>query len=169
MWHMIEINSTENAVIQNCVFDGTSYTRIHEDLYNEQIQLDRACEGSYGPVYNCDGTLIDFCKDGTVCRNTIIKNNIFRCAGFPAIGHHDDCAHNRIEISSNIFDGSSGLWGKSRGYIIFRSRAFDITVTNNAFFSPETNTSPNIGIIIENPDKNVFSVSNNTFSGYFER
>ena len=38
---MIEINSTENAVVQNCVFDGPTYTVVDDRLYNEQIQLDR--------------------------------------------------------------------------------------------------------------------------------
>ena len=75
-WHMIEINSTENAVIDSCIFDGHSYTFIPDHLLNEQIQLDLARDGSYGPVYNCDGTLIDFCKDDTVCRNITITNNI---------------------------------------------------------------------------------------------
>ncbi len=166
-WHFIEINSTENAVIQNCVFDGASYTSIHEDLYNEQIQLDRARDGSYGPVYNSDGALIDFCKDNTVCRNITIRNNIFKCAGFPAIGHHDDCTHNKIEISSNIFDGPSGLWDKSRGYIIFRSQVYDIKVINNVLVAPETKTSPNMGIIIENPDRNTLIQENNLFVGHF--
>ena len=95
--------------VQNCVFDGPTYTSIHEGLLNEEIQLDLAHEGSYGPVYNCDGTLIDFCKDDTVCSNIVIKNNLFKCAGFPAIGHHVDCGHHNIEITNNIFDGSSRL------------------------------------------------------------
>ena len=94
-WHFIEINGTENAVIQNCVFDGPSYTVKSDNLFNEQVQLDLSRHGSYGPVYNCDGTLIDFCKDDTVCQSIIIANNIFKCAGFPAIGHHGDCGHHR--------------------------------------------------------------------------
>ena len=102
MWHMIEINSTENAIIDSCVFDGPSYTLIPENLLNEQIQLDLAHEGSYGPVYNCNGDLIDFCKDDTVCHNITISNNIFKCAGFPAIGHHGDCGHHNILIEKDI-------------------------------------------------------------------
>lgn len=54
--------------VQNYVFDGPTYTSIHEGLLNEEIQLHLAREGSYGPVYNCDGALIDFCRDDTVCR-----------------------------------------------------------------------------------------------------
>ncbi len=167
-WHMIEINSTENATVQNCVFDGPTYTSIHDGLLNEEIQLDLAHEGSYGPVYNCDGTLIDFCKDDTVCHNIVIKDNIFKCAGFTAIGHHGDCGHNNIEIKNNIFDGPSGLWSKSRGYIIFRPMVYNVKIKNNIFVSPEETHSPNYGIIFENPDKKELLEENNRFIGNFD-
>ena len=165
MWHMIEINSTENAVIENCVFDGPSYTLIPENLLNEQIQLDLAHEGSYGPVYNCDGDLIDFCKDDTVCCNVTISNNIFKCAGFPAIGHHGDCGHHNILIENNIFDGKSGLYDKSRGYIIFRPLVYDVKIKNNVFVSPKNIESPNYGIIFENPKSDELLTESNVFLG----
>lgn len=168
-WHMIEINSTENATVQNCVFDGHTYTSIHEGLLNEQIQLDLAHDGSYGPVYNCDGTLVDFCKDDTVCHNIIIKDNIFKCAGFPAIGHHGDCDHHNIEIKNNIFDGKSGLWGKSRGYIIFRPKVYEVKVKDNIFITPKETDSPNYGIVFENPDKKELLEENNTFIGNIDK
>lgn len=168
-WHFIEINSTENAVIENCVFDGHSYTSINENLLNELVQLDLAHDGSYGPVYNCDGTLIDFAKDDTVCRNVTIKNCIFKCAGFPAIGHHGDCAHHNIRISKNIFDGTSGLYGKSRGYIIFRPQVYDVEVFDNYFIAPEITESPNTDIIIENPDKTSIVQRDNVFKGHFDK
>lgn len=164
-WHMIEINSTENAVIEDCAFDGPTYTFIPEHLLNEQIQLDLAHDGSYGPVYNCDGVLIDFCKDDTVCRNITIKNNIFKCAGFPGIGHHGDCGHHNIVIENNIFDGTSGLYGHSRGYIIFRPTVYDVKIKNNFFIAPEETDSPNCGIIFENPDKDKLLSVGNTFVG----
>lgn len=165
MWHMIEINSTENAVIDNCVFDGPSYTLIPENLLNEQIQLDLAHEGSYGPVYNCDGKLIDFCKDDTVCHNVVISNNIFKCAGFPAIGHHGDCGHHNILIENNIFDGKSGLYDKSRGYIIFRPMVYDVKIKKNVFISPENTNSPNYGIIFENQKSDELLLESNVFIG----
>ena len=164
-WHMIEINSSENVTVENCVFDGHSYTYIPDNLLNEQIQLDFAHDGSYGPVYNCDGILIDFCKDDTVCQNIIIKNNIFKCAGFPAIGHHGDCGHNNILIENNIFDGISGLYGKSRGYIIFRPMVYDVRIKNNAFVSPEECDLPNYGIVFENSEKERLSTQENIFIG----
>lgn len=164
-WHMIEINSTENAVVENCIFDGPTYTLIPENLLNEQIQLDLAHDGSYGPIYNCDGTLIDFCKDDTVCRNITIRKNIFKCAGFPAIGHHGDCGHHNILIGNNIFDGASGLYGNSRGYIIFRPSVYSVVIINNYFTSPEDTDSPNYAVLFENPDKNELTAESNIFSG----
>lgn len=168
-WHCIEINGTENAVIQNCVFEGPTYTAVNEGLFNEQLQLDLARYGSYGPVYNCDGTLIDFKSDDTVCRNVVIKNNIFKCDGFPGIGHHGDCDHNNILIENNIFDGPSGRDGKSRGYVIFRPMVYDIKVKNNVFSAPETSDSPSYGIICENPDKTVLNAEDNIFIGKIDR
>lgn len=167
-WHCIEINSTENAVVRNCVFDGPSYTAKNEDLYNELLQIDLAREGSYGPVYNCDGTLIDFTRDDTVCSNIVIESNIFKCGGFPGVGHHGDCDHNNIIIRNNIFDGASGRIGKSRGYLIFKPQVYDIKVYGNAFFAPdEAADSPNKGIVTENNEKTVLVAENNTFKGYF--
>lgn len=165
MWHMIEINSTENAIVHNCIFDGPTYTLIPENLLNEQIQLDLARDGSYGPVYNCDGILIDFCKDDTVCSNITIADNIFKCAGFPAIGHHGDCSHHDILIENNIFDGPSGLYGNSRGYIIFRPMVYGAEIKNNFFASPEKTDSPNYGIVFENPDKAELTSEGNIFIG----
>lgn len=164
-WHMIELNSTENAIVDSCVFDGDSYTVIPENLLNEQIQLDLARYGSYGPVYNCNGDLIDFCSDDTVCRNIIISNNIFKCAGFPAIGHHGDCRHHNIFIENNIFDGKSGLYGNSRGYVIFRPSVYDVEIKDNIFIAPEESDSPNYGIVFENNNPDMLHMQGNTFIG----
>lgn len=168
-WHMIEINSTENAVVENCVFDGPTYTSIPENLLSEEIQLDLARDGSYGPVYNCDGKLVDFCKDYTVCHSIVIRNNLFKCAGFPAIGHHGDCGHHNILIENNIFDGVSGLYGKSRGYIIFRPSVYDVRIKNNVFVSAEETDLPNYGIIFENRDADKLLTGNNIFMGKIEK
>ena len=168
-WHFIEINGTQNAVVQNCFFDGPSYTRKNEGLLNEQVQLDMSRNGSYGPIYDCDGKLIDFCCDDTVCRNITIRNNIFKCDGFPAIGHHGDIDHNNIVIENNIFDGPSGRDGKSRGYIIFRPMDKSLTVRNNFFLSPAETDSPGYGIILENPDKTALTAENNVFIGKIDK
>ncbi len=168
-WHMIEINSTENAVVRNCIFDGPTYTSVNDRLYNEEIQIDLARDGSYGPVYNCDGTLIDFMCDDTVCRNIKIHDNIFKCDGFPAVGHHGDAPHHGIEIYDNIFDGPCGRDGKSRGYIFFRPMVYDIKVRNNVFLAPDETDSPAYGIISENPDNSVLVSENNIFTGKIDK
>lgn len=168
-WHFIEINGTSNTTIRNCVFDGPTYTDKPAELLNEQVQLDLARDGSYGPVYDCDGKLIDFRCDDTVCSNIIIENNIFKCDGFPGIGHHGDCNHHNIIIRNNIFDGPSGNYGKSRGYIIFRPQVTEISVENNVFIAPESDYgSPNVGIIIENTDIDTFTEKDNVYIGSFK-
>lgn len=164
-WHFIEINGSENVVVQNCVFDGPTYTHKPDELLNEQIQLDMSRHGSYGPVYNCDGSLIDFKSDDTACRNIVIRNNIFKCDGFPGIGHHGDIDHHNILIENNIFDGPSGRSGKSRGYIIFRPMVYDLKVRNNFFLAPEKTDAPSYGIILENTDTDALTTANNTFIG----
>lgn len=168
-WHFIELNSTSNAVVKNCFFNGPTYTAVSDILYNEQIQIDVASEGCYGPVYKCDGSLIDFALDDTPCRDIVITSNIFKCAGFPSVGHHCDSGHHNIEISNNIFDGPAGLDGKSRGYIFFRPSVYDVRVINNVFIAPENITYPNIGVISENPDENALTLDNNSFIGSFTR
>ena len=164
-WHFIEINSTENAVVKNCYFDGTTYTVVNDALKNELLQLDWAGENSYGPVFNCDGKHIEHCLDNTTCRNIVIKSNIFKCDGFPAIGHHGDCEHNNIEISDNIFDGPSGRCSTSRGYIIFRPKVHHVVIKDNVFIAPEKSDSPNLGIILENSDKTTLNAERNLFIG----
>ena len=72
----------------------------------------------------------------------------------------------RFLIEGNIFDGPSGGYGKSRGYITFRSQVYDIKVVNNAFLAPEEKTdSPNWGVVIDNLDKTVLVESDNVFLG----
>lgn len=164
-WHCIEINGTRDALVQNCVFDGPSYTRGHDELRNELLQLDLSRDGSYGPVYNCDGTEIKFKSDDTPCSNIVIKNNIFRCAGSPGIGHHGEGAHHNIQILDNIFDGPSGKDEKSRGYIFWKKQVYNVEIRGNAFISPEKTDFPRYGIITENPDASFLKAEDNLFSG----
>ena len=168
-WHCIEINGTENATVQNCIFDGPSYTACNDGLFNEQLQLDMSRDGSYGPVYNCDGKLIDFKYDDTVCRNIVIRNNIFKCDGFPGVGHHGDIDHHDILIENNIFDGPSGREGKSRGYVFFRPMVYGLTVRSNVFAAPEETDSPSYGIILENPDAAELTAEDNLFIGKLDQ
>ncbi len=127
LWHYIEINSSKNVVIDNCVFEN-SYSSTAEN--GEQIQLDFAKTGSYGPIVNKAGKLIDFKPDETVCCDIEIKNCKFYGYGYaPAIGNHTNAPHHRIKIHNNEFIGSFG----SRGAISFVDLTTDIEVFDNKF------------------------------------
>lgn len=104
-----------------------------------------------------------------MCRDIVIRNNLFKCAGFPAVGHHGDCGHHNILISGNIFDGPSGLWGNSRGYVIFRPMVYDVKVSDNVFLCPDESDSPNYGILFENTDGGKLDVSGNAFCGKIDK
>ena len=71
-------------------------------------------------------------------------------------------------IENNIFDGSSGLYGKSRGYIIFRPQVYDVEVKDNFFAMSEETDSPNYAIVYENPDKETLTTKGNVYVGRFD-
>lgn len=167
-WHCIELNSSENVLVTNCIFDGPSYTAMREDLTSELIQLDAPRTWTYGPVYDYTGKLIEFLPDETPCKNIRIEHNIFRCDGFTAIGHHGDDAHTGIKIDGNSFIGSSGKNGKSRGYITFLELVSGVEIINNAFFSVPEKETLHYGIVIKNPEKTACIAENNKFIGYFD-
>lgn len=79
--------------------------------------------------------------------------------------YHGGCEHYSIEIIDNIFDGPSGRWPKSRGYIIFRPSVHNVKITGNTFLAPDEAYSQNIGIVFENPDKTALKAENNLFMG----
>lgn len=81
--------------------DGLHDDTKRQDLTSELVQVDAPKVGTYGPVYNCDGELIDFCPDNTPCTDIKIQSFIFKCAGFSAIGHHGNDAHNKISNLEN--------------------------------------------------------------------
>ena len=108
-WHCIEVNSSLDATVKNCVFDGSSYTALRTDsVLNELLQIDGAEKGLYGPVYYHDGTEMTFVSDKTPCRNVNILNNKFICNTFSAIGDHVDFPHDGIIIRGNEFSGNPG-------------------------------------------------------------
>lgn len=166
-WHCIEINSTDTAQITDCIFEGGTYTSIREDLTSELLQIDAANKGAYGPVYNCDGTHIEHAIDDTPCRNISVVSCIFKCDGFPGIGHHGDAEHTDIKIINNVFTGASGKFGESRGYITFTPKVHGVTVSGNAFISDAEKGVKNIGLIANNPDKKSMLAERNTFIGNF--
>lgn len=168
MWHYIELNSTYNAKITDCVFDGCSYVAMREDLTSELVQIDAPDVNTYGPVYDCDGTLIDFLIDQTPCSNILIESNIFNCDGFTAIGHHGIYEHTDIKIFNNIFVGNSGNETGSRGYITFMKKTHDVKISNNVFNSYSKDNIVSWGIQTKNTDKDSLYADNNLFIGKFD-
>lgn len=124
-WHCIEFNSTEDSVIENCFFDGPSYTKWQRRT--ELIQFDVPKLNNYGPVFYPDGTEMEFVWGLTVCRNIKVRGNTFLCGDFAAIGNHDDWWHHDIEIYNNRFIGKPGY----RGYVTFMSRSYNIFIHDN--------------------------------------
>ena len=167
IWHYIEINGSKDVLIKNCVFDGHSYTVAPSNLCNEMIQYDHSIKGSYGPVYDYRGELIDFLSDGCRCEDVVVENCLFKCNGFPGIGHHNPTAHRNITIRNNVFDGPSGKDGGSRGYIIFMKEVRDVFVKDNAFISTIEEGLPAHALVINCPDEDACIVENNTFIGNF--
>lgn len=126
-WHYIEINSSENVKIENCVFES-SYGG--NSIRGEQIQLDYAKIGNYGPVFNCKNEEIKFNPDHTVCRNVEITGcTFYGYATAPAIGNHDDAPHHEVKIHYNTFVGSFG----ERGYVNFVKSMYGVTKSDNIF------------------------------------
>lgn len=166
-WHCIELNSTKDALVLDCVFDGPSYTAMREDLTSELIQLDAPAAGTYGPVYNCNDELIDFSKDKTPCCDIKIASCIFKCGGFTAIGHHGNDAHNDIKIYNNVFTGLSGNEERSRGFITFMEKVYNVDIAGNAFIS-KSDKEKCTGILTNNPDESSILAENNTFIGKFD-
>lgn len=167
-WHYIELNSTKSAKVTDCVFDGKSYTERRADLTSELIQIDAPDTNTYGPVYNCDGTLIDFKMDKTPCSDILIESNVFNCDGFTAIGHHGIYPHNDVKVINNIFVGTSGNETASRGYITFMKDTYDVKIANNIFDSHSNENSISWGIQTKNPDQDSLIAENNLFIGKFD-
>ncbi len=167
-WHCIELNSTKTALILDCVFDGPSYTAMREDLTSELIQLDAPRIGTYGPVFDCEGKLIDFLPDATPCCDINIASCIFKCDSFTAIGHHGNDEHHDIKILSNIFTGFSGNEKHSRGFITFMEKVHDVEIAENAFISKADSDRKSSGISTNNQNKSSILADSNTFTGHFD-
>lgn len=172
MWHYIELNSTCSAKVCDCVFDGPSYVAMRENMTSELVQID-APEvhenfNTYGPVYDCDGKLIEFAADETPCKDILLESNIFKCAGFTAIGHHGDYEHTDIKIVNNLFVGVSGNENGSRGYITFMNKTHGVKITDNIFNSYSEQNSVSWGINTKNTTPDSVIAENNLFKGKFD-
>lgn len=102
--HFMELNSSYNVTVQNCLFEG--FKVLDQKSYKECINID-------GTDLNTDGFNYDWsAHDKTVCQNIFIKNTSFKNIG-TAIGSHTYSAngsvqlyHQNVQILDNTFDGT---------------------------------------------------------------
>lgn len=117
-WHDLEINSSKNVLVSDCVFEGLRRTDKNACL----IQVDSFNNTDTWPWGN--GLV-----DGTVSRMVDIRNSFFHdCAIAPAIGNHSTSVVDCIRIHDCIFEGLTS----NRGAINFQS-AKNVDVYNNTF------------------------------------
>lgn len=110
-WHSIEVNSSKDVYISECVFENNSN--------EEDIQIDSA---------NGTGNLGS--NDNTPCDNIHIYNCTFDTQGHVAIGGHDSGQHKNIRVYNNIFRSSGN---PDRGHCAFTENTKYIDVYNNTF------------------------------------
>lgn len=110
-WHSIEVNSSKDVYISECVFENNSN--------EEDIQIDSA-----------NGTGNIGSNDGTSCDNIHIYNCTFDTRGHVAIGGHDSTKHRNIQVYNNIFRSNGD---PDRGHCAFTERTENIDVYNNTF------------------------------------
>ena len=103
--HFIELNSSNNVVVENCsfiVFRPDEQKRS----YKECINVDGTDEVTKG--FNYDWSA----HDKTVCKDIYIRNNSFRNIG-TAVGSHTYSAngsqllyHENVQVTGNVIDGT---------------------------------------------------------------
>lgn len=135
-WHSIEINSSLDTVIDGCIFKDSTNT--------EDVQLDAAVSsGNLGS------------SDGTVCKDTHIRNCVFDVSSGVAIGNHTNASHTNTRIYNNVFRGTPNT---SRGYLNFVTNHQKIDVYDNTFYGGT------YGVVIPHATKDS-TVFNNRFDG----
>jgi len=93
-WHNIELNSTFNGLITNCVLEGMQETASTREI----IQLDLAGTGGAFPWYGN--------YDNTPCKKIIIEKNTLqngKCAGIGSHSNRPNTTHTDITIRDNYF------------------------------------------------------------------
>lgn len=119
-WHNLELNSTYNGKIINCIFEGSRKTGINGCL----VQLDKIDRNAVYPWPDDQGFL-----DSTPCKYIEIASCFFHNDTIsPAIGNHNYTAASCVNIHDNVFEGFTS----SRGAINFLSMT-DIDIHNNQF------------------------------------
>lgn len=115
-WHNLEINSSYNIKVINCVFDGTRKTTERAEL----IQIDSAYHSSAYP-WNINA-------DNTVCELVEICGCLFQNGVASAIGQHSSATHDFVKIHDNHFTGITAERGT-----VFLTGALNIDIYNNTF------------------------------------
>lgn len=144
-WHNLEINSTYNAKVIDCEFEGSRKTSSYGCL----IQLDAIANSNTWPWPTNIGVI-----DSTPSKHVEICGCLFRdCSYAPAIGNHSTDSALDIKVHDNIFTAITS----SRGAINFYN-ATDVLVANNVF----ENCSTGIG---SGSAASKYYVSDNQFIG----
>lgn len=102
--HFIELNSSQNVVVENCHFEG--FTPHDGKSYKECINVDGTDLNTNGFNYNWST------HDKTTCQNIYVRNNTFKKIG-TAIGSHTYSAqgaallyHQNVQFYNNEVDGT---------------------------------------------------------------
>lgn len=114
-WHNLEINSSSNVKVIDCIFEGSRKTSERAEL----IQIDSAYHSSAYPW--------DINADDTVCENVEICGCTFENSLATAVGQHSSAAHDFINIHDNHFSGITA----SRG-VIFLTGAVNVDIYANS-------------------------------------
>ena len=96
-WHGLEINSSRNVKVLNCVFDGLTVTG--DDRRSEMLQIDGAFSFEHFPFFGS--------FDNTMSRDVIIQGCTFKNSDDRALGSHAAVAgrrHENIRIVGNNFE-----------------------------------------------------------------
>ncbi len=117
-WHDIEINSTKNGVIKNCMFTESK----RDSSMACRIQVD--CFGNYKTWPWNDGPVDNTISDGVEIKNCAFFGN----EKSPSIGNHSRMAVRNIQIHDNVFSDVLSV----RGAVNFQSGT-EITAYDNTF------------------------------------
>ncbi len=115
-WHDLEINSSYNVKVINCIFEGARKTTERSEL----IQIDSAYDSSAYP-WNIN-------SDNTVCEDIEISGCLFYNSMAPGIGQHSSSVHDFVKIHDNHFRDIT----TARGAVSL-SGAINVDIYNNSF------------------------------------
>lgn len=129
-WHNLEINSTYNAKVINCDFEGSRKTYQNACM----IQVDSIDNTATWPWTNRGRV------DSTISKHVEIAGTVFHNNTVsPAIGNHSATAIQHVRIHDCVFDGLTS----ARGAIVFQSGLY-VYAYNNVFEGCNTALGTNV-------------------------